>query len=995
MHKDYADSAARIEAANDLSVSAGRDISNLGSVLETGRDLTLSAGRDVNIASTEVANSLYLNSKHNSSDITQLGSTVTAGRDLNVQAGRDLNVIASQLEAKRDIALAATGNLAISSAADEEHSFSKNKKVTAQEDHVSQVGSTITAGGSLAASAEQDIAVIGSQIKAADDVALDAKRDVLVGAAQNEDFSYYYKKKKGSFGRSTTKETQSYNSSNEGSVIEAGHDLTVNTAQGANGGITLNGGRDVTVVGSQLKAGNDLLLGGTGDVNVLAGENESGASSKKTKSGAFGLSKSGSSQLKTQTTQAGSELKAGNDAVVIAGRDVQLSASTLAAGHDAQLQAGVTDTTGDLRLNASSDEAYLYAESWRKKVGLFLSGGSNLTGGGGIGFGVSVAQAQKKGHVSQQTTSISSEVNAGNDASLTAARDVALTGSSVNAAGELTVKAGRDITLTADKSSSQQGSWSSKTASGLSLGADRNGFTAFAGKEAAKDRTTQGHEGLSPSTLSGGDVTLDAKRDILQLGSDVTALRNVSYSAGRDIAITSGTEQDTQTSQSSFSRSGATVTANHNLGNTLDALHNAGRGEDGVSKASSTLAAIDAVDQFTRGPTLQASIGNTKSSASSASTSITPRGSTVSAGQDFTAVAANDLLINGGRIEANRDINLAGRNVELGVAKGEFSSTAEQKQSSAGINAGTANGVKLGIGASRGAANQQSQQQTSLASSLDAGRDINARAENDLTLVGTQAIAERDIQLKAGKDLIIKAAENAYSSKDTRHSGGGEIGVTAGLGGIGVYASVNMGRGTLNRTGTDAQMAAVSAGNALALDSGRDTSIAGATLRGHSVSANVGRDLSVSSVPDIGQASGKQKDFSGTVTVGFALSISGSVGYGRTSGNKNWVTEQTSVTAENQLEIHTGEHTQLNGALINSDTGKLTLDTQTLGFASLAGLDKEHSYYLNVGGSYGLSGITGGAQDPSQTGKGKPGVNGWSVQGYSASTDRHRKCGPR
>ena len=102
LHKDYSDSAARIEAADDLSVSAGRDISNIGSVLQTGRDLTFSAGRDVNIASTEVANSLYLNSKHNSSDITQLGSTVTAGCDLSVQAGRGLNVIASQREAKRD-----------------------------------------------------------------------------------------------------------------------------------------------------------------------------------------------------------------------------------------------------------------------------------------------------------------------------------------------------------------------------------------------------------------------------------------------------------------------------------------------------------------------------------------------------------------------------------------------------------------------------------------------------------------------------------------------------------------------------------------------------------------------------------------------------------------------------------------------------------------------------------------------------------------------------
>ena len=71
-------------------------------MLQTGRDLTLSAGRDVNIASMEVANSLCLTTKHNSSDITQVGSTVTAGRDLSVQAGRGLNVIASQREAKRD-----------------------------------------------------------------------------------------------------------------------------------------------------------------------------------------------------------------------------------------------------------------------------------------------------------------------------------------------------------------------------------------------------------------------------------------------------------------------------------------------------------------------------------------------------------------------------------------------------------------------------------------------------------------------------------------------------------------------------------------------------------------------------------------------------------------------------------------------------------------------------------------------------------------------------
>nr|WP_083233023.1 hemagglutinin repeat-containing protein [Pseudomonas graminis] len=62
-----------MEAANDLSVSAGRDINNIGSTLQAGRDLALNAGRDVNTAATQLTDSLVLNSKHTSSDIVKKG----------------------------------------------------------------------------------------------------------------------------------------------------------------------------------------------------------------------------------------------------------------------------------------------------------------------------------------------------------------------------------------------------------------------------------------------------------------------------------------------------------------------------------------------------------------------------------------------------------------------------------------------------------------------------------------------------------------------------------------------------------------------------------------------------------------------------------------------------------------------------------------------------------------------------------------------------------
>ncbi|WP_407311751.1 hypothetical protein [Pseudomonas sp. nanlin1] len=54
--------------------------------------------------------------------------------------------------------------------------------------------------------------------------------------------------------------------------------------------------------------------------------------------------------------------------------------------------------------------------------------------------------------------------------------------------------------------------------------------------------------------------------------------------------------------------------------------------------------------------------------------------------------------------------------------------------------------------------------------------------------------------------------------------------------------------------------------------------------------------------------------------------------------------------------------------MIASDSGNLKLDTGTLSYSDIVGKDKEHGYYLNVGGSVGLAG-GGVTQDPSQVGR--------------------------
>ncbi|WP_342652881.1 hemagglutinin repeat-containing protein [Pseudomonas sp. F3-2] len=152
-----------------------------------------------------MVNSLVLNRKHTSSDVTQISATVSIGRDLSVQAGRDVNAIATQIDAKRDIAIAATENVTIASAADEDHFLSKSKKLTVQEDHVHQVWTEINAGGSVAVSAGQNLAVISSRITAGDEAYLVAGDKLDILAAQDSDYSLYNKKSKGSFGRKKTK----------------------------------------------------------------------------------------------------------------------------------------------------------------------------------------------------------------------------------------------------------------------------------------------------------------------------------------------------------------------------------------------------------------------------------------------------------------------------------------------------------------------------------------------------------------------------------------------------------------------------------------------------------------------------------------------------------------------------------------------------------------------------------------------------------------------
>ncbi|OFJ41000.1 hypothetical protein BJN42_09000 [Pseudomonas koreensis] len=327
-HREYLDNASRIEASNDLKASAGRDFISTGSALTSGRDTVIEAGRDASIVSAQSNNSAFTGAT--TSSVHQVGSTATAGRDLTVNAGRDLSVIGSQISAQRDIGMSADRDLLIASAEEESHSYYKSKKVTAQEDHIDQIASSISAGGKAGFTSGKDLTVVSSRITAGDEAYLFAGNDINVLAAEDYDYSLYDKKKKGSLGRKETRRDEVTTVTHIGSEISSGGDLTI-----ASGG-------DQLYQAASLKAGKDLTISSGGDLSFESVTDLKKESHEKSKSSLAWTSAKGAGQTDESIRQ--SHLLAAGDIVIKAAGDIRIDVKevtqkTVADSIDAMVKA--------------------------------------------------------------------------------------------------------------------------------------------------------------------------------------------------------------------------------------------------------------------------------------------------------------------------------------------------------------------------------------------------------------------------------------------------------------------------------------------------------------------------------------------------------------------------------------------------------------------------------------------------------------------------------
>ncbi|QKF50569.1 hemagglutinin repeat-containing protein [Pseudomonas graminis] len=600
---DFVDNAARIEAANSLTLQAGRDVNSTGGALKSGTDTRIQAGRDVNLATAEQRTANSVGTRSRSSSVAQYGTVVEAGRDFQVVAARDISAIGSQLNATRDLAMVANGNLNLASAANEQHSASNSKKVTQQEDHVQQVGTSLVAGDNLSLSAGNDLALSASRASAGKEAYLYAGNDLALNAAQNSDYSYYRKTKTSSGLLSSSSKTR-IDSSNQ--ISQQGSSISADT-------VVVRAGRDIGTVASDVVSTNATsLIAGRNVVIDGATETFEQSHSSSTKksgllsTGGIGVTLGSSSNKNTftsstETTRASNigsvlgsvDVQAGKDLTirgsdVVAGKDISLigqNVSVLASENNNRSEQTAKSKTSGLTLALSGtvgsavDSAYKTAKQAENEDDSRLSALQGVKAGltgvqawqaaqqdGGmtgdnaaqfVGISLSVgSQKSESRQTQEQTLSQGSSLTAGNNLTIVAdgngtpgeAGDIHVQGSKLQAGNEMRLAAEHDILLEAaannQKLDGKNNSSGGALGISLGVGSEGGGLSVFANANKGTGNEKGTGTTWTETTLNAGrQVSLVSGRDTALKGAQVSADK-ITATVGRDLTLQSLQDTD-------------------------------------------------------------------------------------------------------------------------------------------------------------------------------------------------------------------------------------------------------------------------------------------------------------------------------------------------------------------------------------------------------------------------------------------------------------------
>ncbi|MEN4922749.1 hemagglutinin repeat-containing protein [Achromobacter spanius] len=668
------------------------------------------------------------------------------------------------------------------------------------------------------------------------------------------------------------------------------------------GSLSMQAGRDINLTAAQVTATDDARLQAGRDINLATLEESHGESLVRNKKNRHDLSTS---------TEVGSTIAADGNVTLIAGQDVNARAADVSAGQQLAVGAG-----RDINLTAGVQTGSAYDESHYKTSG-FLSSKTTHT-------------------ITSSDWAVAKGSNfMGDTVALMAGRDLTVQGSNVIGDNDVLLMANRDITIAAADESYKDYQYEKVTKSGLGGG---GGFNIGYSKQARTDWMKGESGGYSSSTVGsvGGNVTIDAGRDVGVFASNVLAQDGDISIAGRNVAIVAGVGEARQHEYHEFKQSGLTI---------------------GI--AGGVLGAAQQI----HGTLKQA--GDAKSG----------RLAAVKVGQAAYQAVQADRMMDAAKGSEATTAQKEAASAQIQISLGSSKSVSETKRTQE-----TAFGSSIMAGGNV---------------SIVALGEKGVAGSGNLSIVGSD-VTGKNVLLAATNDLYLLSQAQTSTETSTNKNSGWKVGVGIGVsdsgsgGGINIFASGYAGKGNANGNGTTYQETQISARDNLTLISGRDTVLMGAQARADSIRADIGRNLTIASQQDTDRYNAKQSQVNAGGSFSFG-SMTGSAyigaSIGKTKSNYDSVIEQSGLYAgTGGFDIYVGKHTQLDGAVIASDAeaAKNKLSTETFGFTDLQ--NKAAYKSTTVGLNLGMSGAFDVANKGGANGLGPSGLSFGHTSGSDSGT---------
>ncbi|ELY2856636.1 hemagglutinin repeat-containing protein [Cronobacter dublinensis] len=547
-----------VSAGDNLTLSAGRDINARAAALAAEDNIGIQAGRDVNLeAEATTAGDSYRSKKKTTinESVRQQGTELASGGNTVIVAGRDMNADAAQTIAKGDIGVTAGRDINLATATESDYHYKEETKTkkgflkkttthTVSEQSATREAGTLLSGDNVTLKSGEDVLVKGSAVAGDGNVALSAGKNVDIVAATNTDANWQLKEKKksglmgsGGIGFTIGSNKTRHELKEKGTT----QSQSVSTIGSTGGNVSITAGEQARVSGADLVAGKNLTL--TGDSVVIEPGHD-----KRTRTETFEQKSSG-----LTVALSGAVGDAVNSTVTTAMAAKEQSDSRLAG-----LQATKAALSGVQAVQAGRLDA---------------AKGTDPSNNASIGVMASLgAQSSKSKSQFEQDTTTGSTLNAGKDLSITATGkgqtanrgDISIGGSELKAGNDITLNAARDINLVSFANVQKlEGSNSSKGGSigvGLTTGSGGTGINISASMNAATGSEKGNGTTWNETTLDAGrQVNLTTGRDATLSGAQVNG-QTVKADIGRDLNITSLQDSDNYKSKQQSVSAGGSVT---------------------------------------------------------------------------------------------------------------------------------------------------------------------------------------------------------------------------------------------------------------------------------------------------------------------------------------------------------------------------------------------------------------------------------------------------